>query len=192
MLTTESERRHLEEELHVEILPGTEIMAQLADVHFVENGKVVLVPQPSNNPDDPLNWNRLWKTLMMTSMILTSFTQALGPLSVAPQVPHYIEEFHRDLADILQFTGICILVLGFSNFIWVPIATLYGRRPALLLSGLISLGGCVWRATATSYESFIGACVLHGIGAGTVETVPPMVGKHHNELYRALENALAS
>jgi hypothetical protein len=28
MLTTESERRHLEEELHVEILPGTEIMAQ--------------------------------------------------------------------------------------------------------------------------------------------------------------------
>ena len=30
----------------------------------------------------------------------------------------YIEEFHSNLTDVVQFTGIAILVLGFSNFIW--------------------------------------------------------------------------
>ena len=30
----------------------------------------------------------------------------------------YIEAFHHDLTDVVQFTGVAILVLGFSNFIW--------------------------------------------------------------------------
>lgn len=30
----------------------------------------------------------------------------------------YIQAFDSNLADVVQFTGIAILVLGFSNFIW--------------------------------------------------------------------------
>jgi hypothetical protein len=30
----------------------------------------------------------------------------------------YIEAFHSDLESVVQFTGVAILVLGFSNFIW--------------------------------------------------------------------------
>jgi hypothetical protein len=30
----------------------------------------------------------------------------------------YMEAFGRDLTDVIQFTGVAILVLGFSNFIW--------------------------------------------------------------------------
>lgn len=48
----------------------------------------------------------------------STFTQGLGPLSLAPMIPQLIEAFHSDLAGVLQFTGIAILVLGFSNFIW--------------------------------------------------------------------------
>jgi hypothetical protein len=32
--------------------------------------------------------------------------------------PAYIHDFNTDLAGAVQFTGVCILVLGFSNFIW--------------------------------------------------------------------------
>jgi len=30
----------------------------------------------------------------------------------------YIEAFNSDLTSVVQFTGVAILVLGFSNFIW--------------------------------------------------------------------------
>lgn len=49
----------LEQELHVEILPGTEIMKDVDIKHFVHsaiNSDRVLVPQPSDDPHDPLNW----------------------------------------------------------------------------------------------------------------------------------------
>ncbi len=42
----------------------------------------------------------------------------MGPLSLAPMFPQLIEAFHSNLTDVVQFTGIAILVLGFSNFIW--------------------------------------------------------------------------
>jgi len=87
----------------------------------------------------------------------------------------YIEAFHTDLAGAVQFTGIAILVLGFSNFIWVPLSTSFGRRPVYLASSLVCFGSAIWRARAQTYGSFMGACVLNGIGAGPAETIQPAV-----------------
>lgn len=116
---TMQERRQLEQELHVEILPGTEIMADVGSHHFVKGShKDVLVPQPSDDPNDPLNWSVWWKTACITATAMVTFTQGFGPLALAPMFPALMEAFKCDLAGAIQFTGVCILVLGFSNFIW--------------------------------------------------------------------------
>jgi len=47
----------LENELHVELLPGTELMTDVGSHHFVKaagSSSRVLVPQPSDDPHDPL------------------------------------------------------------------------------------------------------------------------------------------
>ncbi|KAI7502090.1 serine/threonine kinase 16 [Hortaea werneckii] len=171
----EAELHQIEEELHTEILPGTEVMADVGSHHFVKGGSHVLVPQPSDDPQDPLNWSKKWKGFCISAACSVSFTQGFGPLALAPMFPYYIEDFNSDLADVVRFTGIAILVLGFSNFIWVPISTSYGRRPAYIFSQIICLGSSIWRAKATTYSSFMGACVLNGIGAGPAETIQPAV-----------------
>ena len=53
-LTVFQELRQIEQELDVEILPGTEIMTDVGTHHFVKGAKSVLVPQPSSDPHDPL------------------------------------------------------------------------------------------------------------------------------------------
>ncbi|KAJ6080489.1 hypothetical protein N7467_010242 [Penicillium canescens] len=168
----------IEEELGTVIYPGTEIMADVGTHHFVKSSSTsdrVLVPQPSQDPHDPLNWNRFWKMSAMTVSTLTSFSQGFGPLALAPMFPQLMEAFKSDLASVVQFTGVCILVLGFSNFFWIPIQTSYGRRPVLIFSTLICLISNIWRATATSYGSYMGACVLNGFGAGPAETSQPEI-----------------
>lgn len=47
----------------------------------------------------------------------------MGPLSLAPMVPYLIRAFDSNLNDVIQFTGVAILVLGFSNFIWYVVAS---------------------------------------------------------------------
>ena len=102
----EEQRRQLEEELHIEILPGTEIMADVGTHHFVkETGAKgpVLVPQPSNNPHDPLNWTRKRKALVIGIANIFSFTLGFGPLALPPQFGVYIQDFNSDLPGVIQF-----------------------------------------------------------------------------------------
>lgn len=112
------ELHELEQELHVDIVPGTEVMTDVGSHHFVKGGSHVLVPQPSDDPHDPLNWTPLWKMMCITATTVMTFTQGFGPLALAPMFGDYIKEFDSDLHDVVKFTGVCILVLGFSNFIW--------------------------------------------------------------------------
>ncbi|KAB8290237.1 hypothetical protein EYC80_011105 [Monilinia laxa] len=159
--------RDIEQELHTEIYPGTEVMRDVGSHHFVKSGSnSVLIPQPSDDEHDPLVCRDRHTYL---------FILAMGPLALAPMFGDYIEAFDSNLVDVVQFTGVAILVLGFSNFIWVPIQNCYGRRPVLILSSAICFASSVWRARANSYGSFMGACVLNGLGAGPAETAQPTI-----------------
>lgn len=96
-------------------------MTDIGTHHFVKASgghHSVLVPQPSDDPHDPLNWSPFWKASTIYCATLATFVQGMGPLAMAPMIPFYIEGFHSNLADVIQFTGVAILVLGFSNFIW--------------------------------------------------------------------------
>lgn len=62
----------------------------------------------------------------------------------------------------------------------MPLSTSFGRRPVYLASTLVCLASSIWRAKATTYGSFMGACVLNGLGAGPAEV------RQHNGLLGAL------
>lgn len=150
-------------------------MTDVGTHHFVKSDSGVLVPQPSADPHDPLNWSRKWKFLTIAASTSVTFVQGFGPLSLAPAFPAYMAEWGVGIADVVRFTGVAILVLGFSNFIWVPISSSFGRRPVLIFSNLITFASMIWRAQAQSYNSFMGACVLNGIGAGPAESMQPTI-----------------
>ncbi|RHZ62586.1 putative MFS transporter [Aspergillus thermomutatus] len=174
----ETTLHQIEQQLDTKIYPGTEIMADVGSLHFVKSSPKsdrVLVPQPSQDPHDPLNWSRFWKMSAICMSTAVSFSQGLGPLALAPMFPQLMKSFDADLAAVVKFTGVCILVLGFSNFFWIPMQTTYGRRPVLIFSTLICLVSNIWRALATSYGSYMGACILNGFGAGPAETSQPEI-----------------
>lgn len=60
----------------------------------------------------------LWKFLAISNALGSSFTQGFGPLALAPMFGNYIVDFNSTLPDVIQFTGVAILVLGFSNLFW--------------------------------------------------------------------------
>lgn len=128
----------ISEELDVDIVPGTEIMADVGSHHFVKSkscSNLVLVPQPDNSPHDPLvnqsraldlhdsnnfsqNWSPFWKGSAIFCTTLNSFAQGLGPLALAPVFPELMQTFDCTLPQAIQFTSVTIIVLGFSNFLW--------------------------------------------------------------------------
>ena len=81
-------------------MPGTEIMTDVGNHHFVKKSSNVLVPQPSADPHDPLNWSPFWKGVAIFAAGGVTFTQSFGPLALTPMFPYLVEEFDCTLPEV--------------------------------------------------------------------------------------------
>ncbi|EDU46813.1 hypothetical protein PtrSN002B_008670 [Pyrenophora tritici-repentis] len=72
---------------NVEMIPGTEIIS------YDASAKQTLVPVPSSDPRDPLNWGRKWKFMVMASQWLFTWIAVTGELSIAQMFPLLGKEY---------------------------------------------------------------------------------------------------
>ena len=93
-----------EQELGIEIIPGTKVMRDTEHIKFIRAKPqgAVLVPQPSNDRHDPLNWSKTRKALVMIISPFFVFGLASGPLSIATQFNSLIQAFNSDLEAVVQ------------------------------------------------------------------------------------------
>ncbi|KAJ9617883.1 hypothetical protein H2204_013352 [Knufia peltigerae] len=163
--------------LHVDIVPGTEVLADFEGAHFVHGGKenVVLVPQPHDDLHDPLNWSPAWKRTILANTAAYMFLGNFTSLSISPMTPVLMAEFNVNITKVALLTGVCILALGYANFAIIPCANVLGRRPTALACSLICIAANIWEALAQSYKSMLGGRALIGIGAATSESLMPLV-----------------
>lgn len=156
-----------------EMPPGTELMRNTTHHHLAETqgSHQVLIPTPSNDPADPLNWSTKWKLIVIFNQASYVLFSIIPALSIAPVTPIFIAEFQTTPATVSLFLGVCVIVLGYANFIIIPFSNIFGRRAACLITGAIVIGSNIWQATAKDTGSFFGARALNGLGGAVNESV---------------------
>lgn len=81
--------------------------------------------------------------------------------------------YHAPKADLE--TGVLILSSGVGNLLIVPLANLYGRRMALLVCTITSVGFGIWQGAAQSIGSYTAARFIQGIVTSGNESLMPML-----------------
>ncbi|KAK5138504.1 hypothetical protein LTR08_000090 [Meristemomyces frigidus] len=157
--------RAVEQLNDVEIIPGTEVMRD--DGHAGS----VLVPRPTSELADPLNWSPLWKIITAASQLLYVWVLVCSALSLAPLFPLLGAEFHLGQQALSLLTGLNVITLGFANILIVPLSNIFGRRPISIIFGFLVFLTNIWQALATSHKSLLAARALNGIAAATSETI---------------------
>ncbi|KIW72564.1 hypothetical protein PV04_00746 [Phialophora macrospora] len=149
--------------------PGT---VHLLHLHTNRADEKILVPKPSDHPDDPLNWSKARKLLNVSLVLLYVFTTGVGGTSVYSVLTPISQDTGITIAQLNNGTGYLFLLAGWSNLIWQPLALTFGRRPVILLS----LVGCVaiteWTAWIDSYGPWAAARCLYGFVCAPVEVLP--------------------
>lgn len=152
-----------------------------------ETDEIILIPTPSKDPNDPLNWSQAYKfyiaSIICLAMMMCNFLAA-GPTiaiisttqdffegaSPATDVGHYIDS----ISKVSYFFTTTSLMQGLGNFFWVPIANKYGRRPTYIMSYVIYLACGIWLCYERSYHGFLAGRIIMGFGAGAAETIAPI------------------
>ncbi|POS78715.1 hypothetical protein DHEL01_v202899 [Diaporthe helianthi] len=172
-----------------------------------ETNVIILIPTPSNDPNDPLNWYVDWRldfplgmpqradqlrpqwykkciaVLICVAMLMCTFLAA-GPsvtivnttLDFFPASPPTVDPagFSANISKVAYFFSTTALLQGIGNFIWVPLANKYGRRPVYVASYTLYLATAIWASLEHSYSGFLAARILMGFASGAAETIAPV------------------
>ncbi|KAF7864550.1 hypothetical protein EAF04_006682 [Stromatinia cepivora] len=168
---------HQRDELDTQAIPGT---IHLVDLEGVMRGQhasasrlqdVVLVPSPSSDPDDPLNWSP--KRKMLSTACMSIYTLMVGIASAA--VYSVLEPISKDtgltINQLNAGTGYMFLFFGWGCLIAQPIALQYGKRPVYLFSMLATMGTMLWVPHATTNSAWIGSKILQGAVGAPIESL---------------------
>ncbi|KAL5088591.1 hypothetical protein Trisim1_006546 [Trichoderma cf. simile WF8] len=133
---------------------------------------IILVPQPSDDPNDPLNWP-LWKRDLITFTLCWAgvLATSLGPILAANTVT-LSRLLTKTFTKVALLTGYFLLGAGAAAIFFVPSARVWGKRHLFLLGILIIIASSAWAgSTGTNYGSLLGARVLQGVGTAPYESL---------------------
>lgn len=117
---------------------------------------VVLHPQPTDDPSDPLNWSTLKKHGAMFSVCWLAFFTYVSVTAIVPATVELGIEFNVPKDTAVYIGNAPVAMFGVGPFIWTPLSHILGRRTVLIVANLVSLAGTLGVAGSHSY----GACMV--------------------------------
>lgn len=162
------------EEVEVPV-PGT---VQLVDVQGLFHGlhgenahDIVLVPQPTDDPNDPLRWSQGRKSVAIFVAMAWCFLVAAIISGLSPAYLLIEADTGISVADLSTGNGILFLFLGWGTLLSQTMALAIGRRLTLLVSILLTVAVTVWTAYVSSRGEFFINRIFLGIFASPQETL---------------------
>ncbi|KKY21679.1 putative mfs transporter [Phaeomoniella chlamydospora] len=128
-----------------------------------KDGRVVLIPQPTNDPQDPLNWPEWKKNLILFVIAVVActadYSAATGGSALIPQG----EEWHISPNTVNHATAGNTFMLGVGGLTVVWLSAWLGRLPVMFWAQVLATATAAWAAAASSFESYMAARILNGL-----------------------------
>ncbi|KAI0453768.1 major facilitator superfamily domain-containing protein [Xylaria acuta] len=131
-------------------------------VKLANDGRTRLIPQPSEDPADPLNWSQRKKNLVLFivafAALLPDYGSATGAVTLIPQA----EEWNMSQDEVNHSQAGNVFMLGAGGIFVVAFSAYFGRLPVMFYFLVVALATAAWCAGATNFESFETARILNG------------------------------
>ncbi|QGA17659.1 hypothetical protein EYB26_005334 [Talaromyces marneffei] len=136
---------------------------------------VVLIPQPSDDPEDPLNWPLRKKIIIFASVCLAAFAAQMSPnsnmLTFMSQVPAY----NKTPNDLLYSVSAGLAGWVAGPFFFIPLVGVVGRGSVIFWSLVCIFAGQIWGAEMTGVNNYI-PFTISRLFTGLFGGIPAILG----------------
>lgn len=145
-----------------------------------ESGEIILVPKPSSDPNDPLNWSQPFKVYVAVvtcfGMLMCTFLAA-GPTVALVQIAKDFSNGSPNLEAVIPqvafFFTTSALTQGTGNLLWQPLINKYGRRPIYIISFAGYFATAIWCGITSNFTSELVGRIFLGFFSGAGECLGP-------------------
>jgi MFS family permease len=137
-----------------------------------KGASIVLVPQPSEDPNDPLNWSQT-KKLTVTIILCfggVMFASVISGL-LNPAVVVIATDYGRPIGDIVLLSGYQLLVAASTGAFVNAFSRKYGKRPVFLVSSLLGFIGSIVGSVTKNYSGLLAARIIQGGSTAAYESL---------------------
>lgn len=131
---------------------------------------VLLVPQPSDDPRDPLNWPQAKKIRILVILSLASFAGTASSLANQLGLFPQAKTYHKTPVETSYTVSAAVAGFAAGPLIISPLAQKVGRSSVIFWSLVMSVVCCIWSAEMTKrnqYGAFVAASVFRGLFGAT-------------------------
>jgi MFS family permease len=130
---------------------------------------IILMPQPSDSPNDPLNWSfgrKFWHFALLS--FITALTAATSNDAGAAQ--DSLNQIYGISYDSMNTgAGVLFLFIGWSCIFFAPASSLYGRRITYIICLLAGTLGSVWFAVSNKTSDTVWSQAFVGMSEACAE-----------------------
>ncbi|RDW59944.1 hypothetical protein BP6252_13031 [Coleophoma cylindrospora] len=154
--------------------PGTVLLENARLNTGVGDGHLIRIPEPSSDPNDPLNWSKTRKYVNFG--LISFYTLMIFVILDVGSVcwGDWVVEWGVTYSDLNNVFAANLSGLAVGCVFFVPLALKYGRRVIYVVSVLITFGMSVWMAEANGYASLLTANLLSGLSGAASEALVQM------------------
>lgn len=130
------------------------------------------IPQPSDDPNDPLNWP-LWRRDLITFVLCFAgiLATSLGSI-LASNTLGLSQYFTVTISKTAVLTGYFLLGAAAAAVFFVPSGRVWGKRHLFLVGICIVVGSSAWAgAVGVNYNSMAAARAIQGVGTAPFESL---------------------
>ncbi|KAK5731454.1 hypothetical protein LTR17_011342 [Elasticomyces elasticus] len=136
------------------------------------DANIVLSPQPSEDPNDPLNWPLWKKETLIWILCLGAMLHAgtNGPFLNASYFP-IAALVGKPLTTVVEASGYNLLAAGISGPFVCAFSRKYGKRHVFLISSLFDIVGTAIGEANVSFKYLLAARVVQGFSTSAYESL---------------------
>lgn len=196
-LNTSDAHQHVKNEISAEGEPVHYSSTRPSETGVKTRNGIVLVPQPSDDPNDPLvtlasttgyyhvlipfqNWSQRKKYAILATLCMASFAGLA--LSLANQLAFgaQAKTYHKSLTQVSYTVSAAIAGIAFGPLLLNPLVHIVGCNSVIFWSLLAAAGCVVWGACMTDedqYEPFVASRLFCGLfgAAPSIFGVRPII-----------------
>ncbi|EED17056.1 conserved hypothetical protein [Talaromyces stipitatus ATCC 10500] len=138
-------------------------------------GDIILVPQPSDDSADPLNWSQRKKYMTLGIVSLAAFTSHCAALANQQGISPQAKLYHKSLNDMADTVATAIAGMVAGPLVLVPLTHIFGCCSILLWSMVASTCGSIWSALMTKPNQYV-AFTISRLSVGLFSATPTVLG----------------
>jgi hypothetical protein len=118
-----------------------------------------ILPRPSNDPNDPLNWTWTQKHVVLLLVAVMAFQTPFDAASPASGFLEQAVAFHTPVPSMLDSVGAHAVTVGLGGLLWVPLSYRYGRTPVYTAGAVVASLGAVGCSLSNNLGAYCGSRV---------------------------------